>query len=80
MPLSEKLIKEVVEENRRYLDALEESDKLGRLPVVRKKVRKDFTIDEDIFMDFQERCRKLHVPMSRIVEDLIRRYLKETAK
>ena len=75
MPLSEKLIKEVVAENRRYLDALEESDKLGRLPVVRKKIRKDFTIDEDLFFDFQEKCRKQHVPMSRVVEELIRRYL-----
>ncbi len=74
MPWSEKFIKQIVEKNRKYLDALEAADKLGKRPVFHKKVRKDFTIDEDVFDEFQARCKKRNQSMSRVIEELIKKY------
>ncbi len=55
MASTERLIRETVEKNRRYLDALEAADKKGKKPALRK-VRKNFTVDEIIFMEFQRKC------------------------
>ena len=73
MPWSEKSVKEAIEKNRKYLDALEASDKSRKLSLP-KKIRKNFTVDEDIFLEFQARCRRKKQSMSAIVEELMKKY------
>ncbi len=73
MPLPEKKIREIVEKNRRYLDALEAADKQGTKPAL-GKARKNFTVDEMIFLDFQRRCAQRKRSMSSVVEELMKKY------
>lgn len=71
MPLSEKMIKDIVNKNRKYLDALEASDKKGKKPALRK-VRKNFTVDENTFLDFQKKCIQKKISMSSVIEELMK--------
>jgi hypothetical protein len=71
--LSEKMLKESVKKNRRYLDALEAADKKGKRPAL-NKVRKNFTVDEIIFLDFQKKCVKDKRSMSSVIEELMKKY------
>ena len=73
MALPEKIIRETIEKNRRYLDALEAADKSGK-KLALQKVRKNFTVDENIFLNFQEKCIKNHRSMSSIIEEMMKRY------
>ena len=73
MVLPEKMLKNVVEKNSRYLDALEASDKKGIKPALRK-VRKNFTVDEIIFLDFQKKCSQRKRTMSGVIEELMKKY------
>ncbi len=73
MPLSEKMIRDVVERNRKYLDALEAADKKGTKPAL-GKVRKNFTVDENVFLDFQQKCLKKKRSMSSVIEELMKEY------
>jgi len=75
--LSEKRIKDLVKEKEAYLNALEEFDRTGVLKKVAPKVRFNFTLDEMLMADFRKVCEAERIPMSRQVEDLIRKFLKE---
>jgi len=70
---SEKLIKRTIQRNRRYLDALEAADKQGKKPALRK-IRKNFTVDEIIFMEFQKKCIQRKRTMSSVIEELMKKY------
>ena len=71
--LPEKIIRENVVKNRRYLDALEAADKQGKKPAL-QKTRKNFTVDENIFLEFQGKCITERRSMSSVIEDLMRKY------
>ena len=73
MLLSEKMIKDIVNKNRKYLDALEASDKKGEKPVLRK-IRKNFTVDEIIFLEFQKKCTQRKMSMSSVIEDMMKNF------
>lgn len=66
----------VINENQDLFIALEDLDKTGKLSKVAYKVRATFTIDEDLFNRFRSHCKKKHIKMSNVVEDLIRKELK----
>jgi hypothetical protein len=76
MQQKEKKIKEIVIKNRRFLDALEAADKSGKMPKL-NKIRRNFTLDEDVFLSFQERCEQEGIPMSRVLEKLMKKYTEE---
>lgn len=73
--LSEKKIKELVEENREYLEALEEFDRTGKLRKIRTKERVNFTIDSLLMHEFRSYCEKHGLKMSTIIERLIKKEL-----
>ena len=66
-------ISSIVEKNRAYLDILEAADKKGVRPSLKRKVRKNFTLDEDIFFRFQKKCRLEKKSMSAEIEEMIRK-------
>ena len=68
-------IGKIVEKNRAYLDMLEAADKKGKRPTLKRKVRKNFTLDEAIFLQFQKRCRLEHKSMSAEIEAMIQKTL-----
>ena len=73
MVLSEKIIEKTIQKNQRYLDALEAADKQGTKPALRK-VRKNFTIDEITFQEFQQKCEQQKRTMSNVVEELMKNF------
>ena len=74
--VSEKKIRELVEKNKDFLEALEEFDRTGRLPRLTHKERATFTIDMDLMRLFRNYCKKNNFKMSSIVEKLIKEELK----
>ncbi len=73
MSSAEKIIKETVHKNKRYLDALEAADKQGKKPALRK-IRKNFTVDEMTFMGFQQKCMQRKRTMSSAIEELMEKF------
>lgn len=70
--LSKKKITDLVEENKDFLEALEEFDRTGQLRKVSYKERVTFTIDEDLIAKFRAYCKKNDLKMSTLVEKLIK--------
>ena len=72
--------KKVIKENQDLLTVFEEFDRTGkfRKRVYKKKV--DFTIDEDVFNEFRNYCKKNNISMSGKVESLIRGELKNNRR
>ena len=68
--------KDIVDADRKYIDILEAADKLGTLPKF-NKVRRNFTLDEEAFNSFQDKCSSQGLPMSRVIEKLIKEYSKK---
>lgn len=73
--LSEKKIREIVEENRDYLEALEDFDRTGQLRKVRVKERVNFTVDSLVMHKFRTICEDKGIKMSSVVERLILEYI-----
>lgn len=69
--------REIINENMDFFSTLEEFDRTGKLRKARYKERATFTIDEDIMLSFRSYCRKNNMNMSKVVEDLIKKFLKE---
>lgn len=76
MPLSDKFIRNIAEKNRKYLDALEAADKKGGRPVLRK-VRKNFTVDENTFLEFHGKCHREKKSMSSVLEEFMEQYVNQ---
>ncbi|HLC88809.1 MAG TPA: hypothetical protein VJG49_02110 [Candidatus Nanoarchaeia archaeon] len=74
--LSEKKIKQLVETNKDFLEALEEFDRTGQLSKVNYKERVTFTIDMDLVRKFRSYCAKNNFKMSNVIEQLIKEKLK----
>ena len=73
--LSEKKIKQLVEKNKDFLEALEEFDRTGQLSRVNYKERATFTIDMDVMRKFRDYCEKNNFKMSNVVEKLLKEKL-----
>jgi|TARA_Y100000034_G_C6526423_1_gene226710 uncharacterized protein (DUF4415 family) len=73
--LSEKKIKQLVEKNKDFLEALEEFDRTGQLSRVSYKERATFTIDMDVMRKFRDYCEKNNFKMSNVVEKLLKEKL-----
>ena len=70
--LSKKKIKEIVERNQDYLDALEEFDRTGQLRKVTRKERATFTVDTHLLRKFRSYCENNGLKMSQVIEKLIK--------
>jgi len=74
--LSEKKIKQLVEKNKDFLEALEEFDRTGQLSKISYKERATFTVDTDLMKKFRRYCAKNNLKMSNVIEQLIKEKLK----
>ena len=63
---------QIIDRQSSVFKALEEFESAGK--TITKK-RLNFTIDRELAKAFRERCKKNNLNMSRIVEELIRKYL-----
>jgi len=70
--LSKKKVQNLTEENKAYLEALEEFDRTGQLRKISVKERVNFTIDIDLMRSFRAYCEDHNQKMSSVVEQLIR--------
>ncbi len=77
--LSKKKLKQLGEENREYLEALEEFDRTGQLHKIHSKERFNFTIDGLLMLQFRDYCEKNNFKMSTIVEQLIKEKIAENS-
>ncbi len=75
--LSESRIKDMVREKEAYLNLLEELDRTGQMRKANYKERVNFTLDEQLMMEFRAYCKENNINMSGVIEDLIRDFLKE---
>lgn len=69
-------IRKLIEEDRPYLEALEEYDRTGKLRKVSYKERLDITIDENILKAIREYCKENNIKVSNFIENLIKKELK----
>ena len=70
--LSKKKIKDLIEKNEDYLEALAEFDRTGQLRKVTRKERVTFTIDMDLMRKFRNYCEKNNQKMSNVIEKMIK--------
>lgn len=73
--VSEKRIKELVENNRDLLEALEEFDRTGQLQKPVSKERATFTINMEVMRKLRDYCEKHNLKMSNVVEQWIKEKL-----
>tara|TARA_Y100000310_G_C20543172_1_gene744303 strand:+ start:557 stop:793 length:237 start_codon:yes stop_codon:yes gene_type:complete len=73
--LPRKKIKQLVEDNKEFLEALEEFDRTGQLSRASYKERISLTIDMDIMGRFRNYCEKHNLKMSNVVESLLKEKL-----
>lgn len=71
MKLKEKTIKRILKENKEYFDAFEHYDKTGEWQLGRKRI--DITLDKRMIKKLQEIKNKTGKPISRIIEDCVRK-------
>jgi len=57
-------------------DALEEYDRTHRLKKINFKERVNFTIDNNLMMDFRRYCHQRSMKMSTKIEEMIRKEMK----
>lgn len=69
--LSKNRIKQLVEKNRDFLEALEEFDRTGLLRKPTAKERVTFTIDMGIMKQFRFFCGQRGMKMSTVIERLL---------
>ncbi|MCX6706889.1 MAG: hypothetical protein NT001_01990 [Candidatus Woesearchaeota archaeon] len=69
--------KKIINENQDLFSTLEELDRTGKLRKAKYKERATFTVDEDLMNRFRSYCRKNSMNMSKVVEDTIKKFLKE---
>ena len=69
--------RKIIQENKGLFESLEEFDRTGKLRKASYKERYNFTLDEDLMNGFRSHCRKNNMNMSKVVEDQIRKLLKE---
>jgi hypothetical protein len=69
--------KKIISENQDLFSSLEELDRTGKLRNARYKERATFTVDEDLMNRFRSHCKKNNMNMSKVVEDNIKRFLKD---
>ncbi len=73
--LSERRIKELVEQNRDLLEALTEFDRTGKLTHLSAKERVNFSLNMELMRKFREYCGKNNLKMSSVLEELLRKKL-----
>ena len=69
--------KKVIAKNQDALNALEELDRTGKLRKTSYKAKVSFTIDEELFNEFRNYCRKNGINMSGKIESYIKEELKK---
>ena len=69
-------IKDLVEKNKDFLQALEEFDRTGQLSKSTYKERVNFSLDMDLMRKFRNHCEKNNLKMSNVVERLLKEKLK----
>lgn len=69
--------KKVIKENQDMLNVFEEFDRTGKMKKRTYKVRVNFTIDEDLFNEFRNYCKKNNINMSGKIEKYIKDELKK---
>lgn len=77
MPSFLEKAKEVIAKNQDAIAALEELDRTGKLRKTVYKTKVSFTLDEDLFNEFRNYCRKNGMNMSGRIESYIRGELKK---
>lgn len=75
--LSKNRIKQLVEKNRDFLEALEEFDRTGLLRKPTAKERVTFTIDMEVMRLFRSFCAQRGMKMSTVIERLLRTELQK---
>lgn len=69
--------RKIITENQDLFSTLEEFDRTGKLRKAKYKERATFTVDEDLMNGFRSYCRKNNMNMSKVVEDMIKKFLKK---
>ena len=67
------VVKKILKENKEYFDAFEHYDKTGEWLVGRKRL--DITLDMRVIKRLREIRKKTGKPISRIIEDCIKKML-----
>lgn len=73
--LPRKKIKQLVEDNKEFLEALEEFDRTGYLSKTSHKERISLTVDMGVMGRFRHYCEKHNLKMSNVVESLLKEKL-----
>ena len=73
--LSNKRLKTIIKEKEAYLNALEEFDRTHKFTKVKYKERVNFTIDDDLMILFRKISKEKGIPMSKIIEKLIKEHI-----
>ncbi len=68
--------RKIINENQDLLTVFEELDRTGKFRKRNYKVRATFTIDENLFNDFRQYCKKNNINMSSRIERFIKDELK----
>lgn len=68
--------KEIIAKNQDVIATLEELDRTGRFRKRAYKTRAAFTLDEELFNNFRNYCRKNGINMSGKIESYIRTEMK----
>ena len=69
--------KEVIAKNQDVIAVFEELDRTGKFKKRTYKVRASFTLDEELFNNFRNYCKKNGINMSGKIESYLRKELKE---
>jgi hypothetical protein len=73
-------LRRIINENQDAFNALEESDRTGKLRKLSYKQKMNFTIDEEILLKFRNYCQVNNMKMSTKIESLIKEFLKKQAQ
>ena len=77
MPEFLKKAKEIIAKNQDVITVFEELDRTGRFKKRTYKTRVAFTLDEDLFNEFRNYCKKNGINMSGKVENYLREELRK---
>jgi len=69
--------KKAIEKNQDIINVFEELDRTGKIRKTSYKKRVNFTIDEDLFNEFRNYCKKNGLSMSNRIESYISKELKK---
>ena len=67
--------KKAIEKNQDMLNVLEEFDRTRKMRKISYKKRVNFTVDEDLFNEFRNYCKKNGFSMSNRIESCLRKEL-----